>query len=398
MTTRRPPKPPQKLPAGLRQRIRADGSVRLWWEPTAAQRLRGFAPVDLPGNLTAAVAEVRRINARWAEAMATGGTAPRKGPARTVAALIADYRRSAHFTDTLSDKTRQSYGRVFAQIEAKWGLDPVADFDVPTMHTWYQALFRSRSPRMAQALIAHMSILFAHARKLGWRLDNPCSGLGLVTPAPRARAVTWAEFDALLAAADARGWPGMALALRLGLFQGQRQTDVRTALRGDVALIPVLHPGTSEPRPGWVWAFRQSKRGTVQRMQLHDEVVPALRRALAETGSAEAPLTAADALIRDAVTGRALSEDLFAKRFDALRADAARTVPSCATVQFRDLRRTFAMLARQGGIADADVADALGNTAATNPQLRQTYMPSQLSTTSRAVAAVQRPTLKGKTT
>lgn len=319
------------------------------------------------------MAEARRINDRWAQALATGGTAPRAGIARTVSALIADFRASAHWQAKLSPKTRASYARIFAQIEAKWGPDPVADFDVPTMHIWYQSLYRDRSPRMAQALIAHMSTLMAHARRLGWRLDNPCLGLQVVAPEPRGRMVTWPEFDALLAAADARGWAGMALALRLSLFQGQRQTDVRTARRGAFALIPVLHPGETTARPAWVWSFRQSKRGRVQQMQVHPDVVPALRRALAETGTADAPLTDADALIRDAATGAELSEDLFAHRFATLRADAARAVPSAATVQFRDLRRTFSMLARQGGTADADVADALGNTAA-----QSTLLPANL--------------------
>ena len=399
MTTRRPPKLPAKAtakrPPGLRTRERADGSVRIWWEPSADQRARGFAATELPASLTAATAEARRINARWAEAQATGGTAPRKGPARTVEALIAEFRNSAHWHKRLSDKTRASYARVFNLLAAKWGHDPAADFDVPTMHTWYQALYRDRSPRMAQALIAHMSILMAHAVRIGWRQDNPCLRLQVAAPDPRDRVATWAEFDALVQAAETRGWLGLALALRLALFQGQRQTDVRTARRGDFALIPVLHPGEAEARPGWVWAFRQSKRGRVVRMQVHPDVVPALRRALAETGTASAPLTATDTLIRDEATGAALSEDLFSRRFGTIRADAARAVPTVATLQFRDLRRTFAVLARQGGTDDADVADALGNSAADNPMLRQTYMPAQLTTTSRAVAAVQRPKGKG---
>jgi integrase len=270
-------------------------------------------------------------------------------------------------------------------------LPTLARVDGRSFHTFTRGMERPYDPRMAQAMIAHMSILFAHARLIGWRIDNPCAGLRLVTPPPRDRQASWAEVDALLSAAERLGQPGLALAIRLALYQGQRQTDVRMARRGDFALIPVMWPGISEPRPGWVWSLRQSKRGRRVQMQVHAECIPGLRLALADTGSADAPLGADAALIRDGATGQELSEDLFSRRFAAIRAEAARALPSVAGLQFRDLRRTFAMLARQAGITDADVADTLGNTAARSNLLRQTYMPAQLTTTSRAIAAVQRP-------
>lgn len=390
MTRRAPAKPAAKLPAGLRQRLRADGTVRLWWEPRADQKAKGFAVVELGQNLTEAVRQARKLNEAWAETLRTGKMPPRRGGARHVSALIADYKASVHWKTRIKPKTRDSYARVFALIEDKWGADPVADFDVPTMHTWYQSLYREKSPRMAQAMLAHMSILMKHARLIGWRLDNPCLGLQLATPAPRDRVVTWAEFDALVAAAETAGWPHMALALRLGWFQGQRQTDIRTARRGDFALIPITAADGTE-KPGWVWSFRQSKRGQAVQMQMHPDVIPALRLALADTGSASAPRQTGDALLIDPATGKPLSEDLFAKRFAAIRHAAAATRRSCATLQFRDLRRSFAVMARAAGVDDADTADALGNTAATNAHLRQAYMPSSLTTTSRAVAAIQRP-------
>ena len=388
--TRRPAKPAAKLPAGLRQRPRADGTVRIWWEPRADQKAKGFAVVDLGSNMTEALRQARKLNEAWAECQRTGKMPARRGGARNVSALIADYKGGVHWKTGIKPKTRESYARVFRLIEDKWGADPVADFDVPTMHTWYQTLYREKSPRMAQAMLAHMSILMKHARLIGWRLDNPCLGLQLATPAPRDRVVSWPEFDALVAAAEAEGWPHMALALRLSLYQGQRQTDIRLARRGDFALIPIVAPDGSA-RPGWVWSFRQSKRGQAVQMQLHPEVIPALRLALADTGSADAPRQPDDALLIDPATGKPLSEDLFSKRFAVIRARAALGRRSCATIQFRDLRRSFAVMARAAGVGDADTADALGNTAATNPQLRQAYMPATLTTTSRAVAAIQRP-------
>ena len=67
-------------------------------------------------------------------------------------------------------------------------------------------------------------------------------------------------------------------------------------------------------------------------------------------------------------------------------------MPGVRTLQFRDLRRTFGVWARAGGAIKEDVADVLGNTADTDPELGEVYMPPQFTTASRAVMAVKRPT------
>lgn len=73
------------------------------------------------------------------------------------------------------------------------------------------------------------------------------------------------------------------------------------------------------------------------------------------------------------------------------KAAVAAGYPAAASLQFRDLRRTFGVLSRAGGASADDTGDVLGNSAATNPRLRQTYMPPSLTTASRAVAAIGRP-------
>ena len=83
-------------------------------------------------------------------------------------------------------------------------------------------------------------------------------------------------------------------------------------------------------------------------------------------------------------------------RWDAIRAEAAKTVPSVAGLQWRDLRRTFGNLARRGGASKSDVADVLGNTAAENAELAEVYMAAQLETTARAVGAITRPAKAAK--
>lgn len=69
------------------------------------------------------------------------------------------------------------------------------------------------------------------------------------------------------------------------------------------------------------------------------------------------------------------SDTQFGKVWDRVRLEAAKSVPTVTTLQFRDLRRTFATLARAGGADPREVADALGNKAFSDDELSQVYMP-----------------------
>jgi integrase len=298
-----------------------------------------------------------------------------------------------HFTDTLKPTTRQSYRKLMLQVEDKWGSQRVAAFDKATMAAWYQALYRGKSPTMAQKLIRQMSILFEHAETLGWRPENsnPCARLKIKTPAPRDRLASWAEIDAVIDAANTLGYGSLALAIHLSIFQGQRQTDVIEATRGAFRLLDTPDPATGKTRPEWTWTLLRSKNQKFAILPVHPEVLPLLRRALAETGTATAPRTDDDVLILDEATGKPYTVDLFCKRWAKARALAATRFPAIKSLKFRDLRSSFSRLARAAGASDDDTGDALGNSAATNPNLRQTYMPASFETARRAVLAVQRP-------
>lgn len=367
-------------PSGLRQRQRADGSWRIWWEPRAEAIAMGFKPVELdPRRLTWSVSEARRLN----DQVQRGRGAPARRPTgRTILDLIENYRRSPAW-DRLRPKTRESYNLNLRTIEAKWGTELVVDFTKPVMNEWYEALLRSGRPSLAQALIRMMSILFARAEVIGWRAENsnPCTRLKLRTPPPRDRVIDWADLDALVAAADSIGLPQIGDACLLGALQGQRLTDVRLARGEDFHHMPVAPDSPAV----WVWSLTRSKRGTHGAMQLHPEVVARMADTLRRARLApDAPL------IRTA-DGRAYSEDLFQKHFRRVRATAARLRPAVADVQFRDLRRTFGAWSRGGGASQGDVGDVLGNSAATNPRLKATYMAPNLHTASRAVLSIARP-------
>ena len=80
----KPRRPIAAPPPRVRQRQRADGTWRLWWEPEQAIRSQGFATVELDADrLTWSQREAQRLNRLVEDARA--GRKPRKAGGRTVA-------------------------------------------------------------------------------------------------------------------------------------------------------------------------------------------------------------------------------------------------------------------------------------------------------------------------
>ncbi|QPM89129.1 hypothetical protein [Pseudooceanicola algae] len=381
---------------GLRQRQRADGTWRVWWEPSTQQRDLGISSIELDAERPGwTITQARRLANRARQAL-KAGKAPedadqiRRG-GRTIGALIGDYRR-----DELPDRepaTQRSYRGWLQIIEDKWADELATDITHGVMYRWAKTLQRERGATQAKRVIAMMSILMAYAERIEWRPQNsnPCSKLGIAVPEPRRRIVSGAELAALEAAAEALGDDrarATADAMRLSLFQGQRQTDVLAARVSAFRRIVTRTIDGDEivERTNWVWIFTRSKRKTEGALPVHPENLPLVLRRVAQAeaaGDMDIPL----------LPGRngLWTLDEFQKDWQRLRNRAAEDLPSCATIQYRDLRRTGSVWARQGGATKDDVGDVLGNTAAQNAQLMDTYMPASFETASRAIGAIRRP-------
>lgn len=380
MTARRPIT--DKVP-NLRQRRRANGSWRVWWEPSGTARAAGFTPMELDADrATWSVRQARQMNEDVTRHLRGGDArAPSASGGRTISALIHEYKQSRKYL-ARSAATRRGYTTNLNAIDAKWGNRPVQEFSKPILHTWYETLYRTAGPTQALNMIRSFSILFSYAEVLGWRAENsnPCFRLGMESQRPRDRAATWAEFDALIRAADDLGHHAMACGIILATLQGQRQKDVIQARLDAFSQIGGL----------WVWQLVRSKKENYGAMPLHDETRARVLSLI------DAARDDQEFLLVDELTGRdyaseAVSGDLFRKRWAAIRSHAAEDQPSVRSLQFRDLRRTFGVWARAGGALREDVGDVLGNSAAIDPQLGETYMPPSFHTAARAVQAVQRP-------
>lgn len=381
---------------GLRQRLRADGCWRIWWEPTAAQRRKGMANAELsdlaPGT---AARRAKALNIEAARKVRPDTAAETIRPG-SVNDLIAQYRASLKFTQRAAS-TQETYSADLRAIAAKWGPQPVRLIDDMMMELWYEALFAAKGPFRSIAILRMMSVLmaFAEKRKLRGRGTNPVRDLEMVKPQGRSRVGSWAELDALIAAARALAREGqdwarhIRVGMMLSLYGGQRQNDVWLARPAAFSRFLVAVPGQDRPRALWVWSMTRQKRGNAGHIPIAAAAVPALRlqlRLAATSAAAGGPGT----LLWHPGTGRAFDRHSFAACWQQVRARAAETMPSVATLQWRDLRRSFGHLSRAGGASRDDVADVLGNTAHENPELTAVYMGPQLVTTLRAVDAVAR--------
>lgn len=374
---------------GLRQRQLADGRWRVWWEPNATARAQGFKDaVELSeAKPTWSVREAKKLNVEVARRRR--GEAPRRARSggRTINALIHEYRGSRKFKSK-EPATKRGYEISFRTIATKWGSNHVQEFSKPVLHAWYETLYDNSGPAQAMALVRAISILFSYAEILGWRPENsnPCFRLGMETVRRRKRSATWVEFDALLNAAERLGWHAAACGIALATLQAQRQTDVISARLSEFRQVTANQADNEHQI--WIWELIRSKKDNYGVMPLHDEVIG---RVLSQVLRIRP--TQIDRLLIDEATGAPYSGDLFRKRWAAIRSEAAKFAPSLITnpLQFRDLRRTFGVWARAGGGLKEDVGDVLGNSAALDPQLGETYMPPSFYTAQRAVQAVQRP-------
>lgn len=376
----------------LRQRQLASGKWRVWWEPEGAVRKLGFEPVDLDAaRATWSARQAKQLNEDVDRARRGESLTPR-APAggRTISALIEIFKGSRQFLER-KEATRAGYIWHMGVIEKKWGDALVKDFTKPVMNQWYEALLKTGKTTLATSMLRHMSILFSFAELIGWRAEcsNPCQKLRLKVARKRKRHATWPEFDALLDAADRLGFMAMKCGIAQAVLSSQRQLDViGTSIDGirTVTLPDVL----GRPVECLAWELVRSKRDNYGIMPLHGDLAPLVRAQMGDRTTGP--------LLIDEATGAPYSGDLFRKRWAAIRTEAARKCPSLTTpgnpLQFRDLRRTFGVWARAGGASREDIGDVLGNSAATDPQLGEIYMPPSLTTTARAVFSIVRPTEK----
>ena len=143
--------------------------------------------------------------------------------ARSMRALVADYRRSERFT-RLALRTRRDYERVMDYLVERAGDRAVAAWRRSDVIAAQRA--NAHRVRFANYLPPVLSVLFEHAIDLDWRADNPAKGVRrLGMPDERRREhVPWT--DEAVERMRAEALPLPRLIFELGVGSVQRPADL----------------------------------------------------------------------------------------------------------------------------------------------------------------------------
>lgn len=344
-----------------------DGRPR--WEPGPKLRRLGFKGRDLRGvdgawlTRAAALAEAERLNEEMDQGVAAGtrpGRQPR-GPrrhAQSCEALWEAYTSSPRF-QRLSPATQRDYrskGRIWLET---FGPHPVRAVDQPHLYKWWERLYADRGHAMANGTIAVVRVAMSHARRIGWRSDNPALHLGLETVAPRCVVWSPSEIEHVIASADRLGFAGVADAVVVALHTAQRQGDV---LALELAQID-----------GGRCLFRQSKTGArvaVPHTGPLAERLAVIRARQGEAGVVDLALARRIILNR----GQPYTVDRFRKHWRRVRAIAAETMPSIADKQFLDLRDTAITRLALAGCTVPEIRAISGHSLETVHQVLKHYL------------------------
>lgn len=226
---RRPSRRPAHRIRFLCSQQLADGTTKYHWKPSPRLRRMGWTNHDLGKDLAAATAAAIELNeqldASLAQPSATGGAArPRYA---SVGEVILAYRASEDFRD-LKPGSQKLYGQYLARIQtwAEDGRTAIVHITPDMVQDYRDAILAG--PRLNSA-INHLKVLrlfFNWARRKRFISTDPATDLDIPATPSRTRILDMAAVDALKASALALKWPGIALAIDLGLWTVQRQGDL----------------------------------------------------------------------------------------------------------------------------------------------------------------------------
>ncbi len=346
----------------------AGGVLLFYWQPAQELRQAGWLARPLPASPADAAREAERLNAA-VDAWRRGQPAPdapaaaialarRKAPPRgTVAALVLDYKES-RWWQSLAPRTRKEYGWALDLIERWAGDQPVGAITAPAVQAFYEGLRRRvegrgkarrvvETPARAAAAVRVLRLLLQVGVRLGYVTDNAAARPAISHRRQR-EPVLWsaAAVCHMAATADRLGWRSVGTAILLNEWIGQRVADV-------LAL-----PAWSLESAGLV--LRQGKTGRQVALPVHlvPHLVDRLRAEAARPGTVR---SLSHLLLHDR-THQPWHLSTFEHAFAEIRAEAAKAMPDCADLLFRELRHTAVTRMHEAGLEALAISSITGHT------------------------------------
>ena len=186
------------------KRVRAKGHT-YWYHRITRDRL--------PDDREDRAARVMEIN------RTLKGTARKIGPG-SMADVIRQYKQAPEFTD-LREASRRQYLIHLGTLSETWGSQPIASIE--RKHILALRDKYAETPGKANHLIIVLRIVLKFAMDRDYRRDNPAKDIKKLKMGPGHKPWPDEAIDAFLASSP----PMMGLALKIGLYTGQRSGDVR---------------------------------------------------------------------------------------------------------------------------------------------------------------------------
>lgn len=339
-------------PRYLIKRKRADGAIAYYWD-----HRRRPGTKRLSDDPTEAWQQAELLNEQMdLEAAGLAAKNKRLTPLPgTIAHLIDEYRASSDFQD-LAAKTRKGY-----EAHLTWLRDGFGDLIPAEIDARFIQKLKTKmraTPYQANARVAVIRLLYSFGRRHGLAPDvNPAAGFRRVKVKPRHQVWTADEIARFLASAR----PSMRLAFLLGLFTLQRE--------GDLIRLPW------SAYDGLRIELRQQKTGKLISARAHSELKTTL----------DATSRKATTILVSEATGRPYDEHHFRHVFGREREAAGiRT-----ELQFRDLRRTGAVILGRRGESTLRISALGGWSISQTAKILETYVPLDAEMADAAVASFE---------
>jgi integrase len=306
----------------------------------------------------AAAATAEALNLSLSEGAHAHGR-PGKPAVRTCGNLIDTYLESLEFSQ-LSPRTREGYRSNLRIWRDAMGTEPLAAISKPIMHGYYRELFNTRGHSSANAVLRVVQLVFSYAEIIGLREagSNPCASIKKVRLPPRLVMLSRQEWDHLTETADTMSLPGVGTAVSIAVYSGQR--------RGDIFAMTFATFRDHEID------LRQLKRGALVNCPLVRQCKDRIERERARLIAAGR--LPAGPVIVNPETGNRYSPTAWRRHFNAVRAEAAKTMPSLAEKQFKDLRSTAVSNLAYAGCSVLEISAISGHDPRTAHELVKHYL------------------------
>ena len=336
----------------LEERVRRDARGRViwrawYWVPSKRLRREGYSVLALGKDRSEAQALAIRQNADVTRARRAG-----QAEAGTIAALIRAYRADDEFPS--KPATVRSYNQNLDWIERWAGDKPVQAISRKVVKELKRTL--TGTPYRANAIIGMIRILYGFAMREGLVEFNPASQFRRVTVAPRHQVWMPQDEAAFASAAGSAGRQSLWLAVALGLYTAQRQTDI-------------LAMQWSQCHSGCL-SVRQSKTGELVEIPILGPLPELL---------STAPRNSTYIVVSEA-THRPYRADHFRHEVSAIMKEAG-----LSDLQFRDLRRTSVVRMHHAGLSAEEISGVTGHKIEQTREILETYLPRSRRITAESV-------------